>query len=157
MAGILGEGETETTYKDSNIFLKGTQSANPHNDYSQHFIDIGQRPQNFIRDVGKRGELSFGSISGGVHSAGERQCFPQRKGSLVPRLSLLKEKESLAGNIGEGEGGEAVDFCQVIIHVISIGSPQLYLPIPPVSLFLFLIDLISFELVIGMHHQLWNT
>jgi len=52
VAGILGEGEAETTYKDSNIFLKGTQSANPHNDYSQHFIDIGQRPQNFIRDVG---------------------------------------------------------------------------------------------------------
>jgi len=25
-------------------------------------------------------------------------------------------------------------------------------PIPPVSLFLFLINLISFDLVIGMHH-----
>jgi mRNA (2'-O-methyladenosine-N6-)-methyltransferase len=32
--------------------LKGTQSSNPHNDYCQHFIDTGQRPQNFIRDVG---------------------------------------------------------------------------------------------------------
>lgn len=103
MAGILGEGETETTYKDSNIFLKGTQSANPHNDYSQHFIDIGQRPQNFIRDVGKRAELSLGSMSGGVHSADERQCFPQRRGSLVPRLSLLKEKESLV-TLGKGGG-----------------------------------------------------
>ena len=40
------------TYKDSNIFLKGTQSANPHNDYAQHFVDTGQRAQNFIRDVG---------------------------------------------------------------------------------------------------------
>lgn len=39
-------------FKDSNIFLKGTQSANPHNDYSQHFVDTGQRPQNFIRDTG---------------------------------------------------------------------------------------------------------
>lgn len=34
------------------FFLKGTQSSNPHNDYCQHFIDTGQRPQNFIRDVG---------------------------------------------------------------------------------------------------------
>lgn len=34
------------------MYLKGTQSSNPHNDYCQHFIDTGQRPQNFIRDVG---------------------------------------------------------------------------------------------------------
>ncbi|KAG8196766.1 hypothetical protein JTE90_014499 [Oedothorax gibbosus] len=40
------------TYTDSSTFLKGTQSANPHNDYCQHFVDTGQRPQNFIRDVG---------------------------------------------------------------------------------------------------------
>ena len=33
-------------------FEQGTQSANPHNDYCQHFVDTGQRPQNFIRDVG---------------------------------------------------------------------------------------------------------
>ncbi|KAF6213089.1 hypothetical protein GE061_010804 [Apolygus lucorum] len=39
-------------YKDSSTFLKGTQSSNPHNDYCQHFVDTGQRPQNFIRDVG---------------------------------------------------------------------------------------------------------
>lgn len=32
--------------------FQGTQSSNPHNDYCQHFIDTGQRPQNFIRDVG---------------------------------------------------------------------------------------------------------
>lgn len=25
---------------------------NPHNDYCQHFVDTGHRPQNFIRDVG---------------------------------------------------------------------------------------------------------
>lgn len=42
----------EAFYKDSSTFLKGTQSANPHNDYCQHFMDTGQRPQNFIRDVG---------------------------------------------------------------------------------------------------------
>uniref|UniRef100_A0A665UXG0 N(6)-adenosine-methyltransferase non-catalytic subunit METTL14 n=1 Tax=Echeneis naucrates TaxID=173247 RepID=A0A665UXG0_ECHNA len=30
----------------------GTQSLNPHNDYCQHFVDTGHRPQNFIRDVG---------------------------------------------------------------------------------------------------------
>ena len=30
----------------------GTQSANPHNDYCQNFVDTGERPQNFIRDVG---------------------------------------------------------------------------------------------------------
>lgn len=34
------------------FLFKGTQSSNPHNDYCQHFIDTGQRPQNFIRDVG---------------------------------------------------------------------------------------------------------
>jgi mRNA (2'-O-methyladenosine-N6-)-methyltransferase len=39
-------------YTDSSTFLKGTQSANPHNDYCQHFVDTGQRPQNFIRDFG---------------------------------------------------------------------------------------------------------
>lgn len=33
-------------------YLQGTQSSNPHNDYCQHFVDTGQRPQNFIRDVG---------------------------------------------------------------------------------------------------------
>ncbi|VDL89820.1 unnamed protein product [Schistocephalus solidus] len=32
--------------------FKGTQSANPHNDYCQHFVDTGERPQNFIRDTG---------------------------------------------------------------------------------------------------------
>ena len=34
-----------------NLYLllqKGTQSLNPHNDYSQNFVDTGQRPQNFI-------------------------------------------------------------------------------------------------------------
>lgn len=45
-------GEEVYTYRDSSTFLKGTQSANPHNDYCQHFVDTGQRPQNFIRDVG---------------------------------------------------------------------------------------------------------
>ncbi|XP_072038432.1 N(6)-adenosine-methyltransferase non-catalytic subunit METTL14-like [Amphiura filiformis] len=44
--------EQGEVYKDSSTFLKGTQSANPHNDYCQHFVDTGQRPQNFIRDVG---------------------------------------------------------------------------------------------------------
>ena len=34
------------------VHYQGTQSANPHNDYCQHFVDTGQRPQNFIRDVG---------------------------------------------------------------------------------------------------------
>lgn len=34
------------------LLLQGTQSLNPHNDYCQHFVDTGHRPQNFIRDVG---------------------------------------------------------------------------------------------------------
>lgn len=34
------------------FYPQGTQSSNPHNDYCQHFVDTGQRPQNFIRDVG---------------------------------------------------------------------------------------------------------
>ena len=53
VAGITGGGGGDDEYKGSNVFLKGTQSANPHNDYSQHFIDTGQRAQNFIRDVGE--------------------------------------------------------------------------------------------------------
>uniref|UniRef100_A0A8D8LQ65 N(6)-adenosine-methyltransferase non-catalytic subunit METTL14 n=3 Tax=Cacopsylla melanoneura TaxID=428564 RepID=A0A8D8LQ65_9HEMI len=47
-----GDVYNELVYKDSSTFLKGTQSSNPHNDYCQHFVDTGQRPQNFIRDVG---------------------------------------------------------------------------------------------------------
>ncbi|XP_017773393.1 PREDICTED: methyltransferase-like protein 14 homolog [Nicrophorus vespilloides] len=46
------QGNDELVYRDSSTFLKGTQSSNPHNDYCQHFVDTGQRPQNFIRDVG---------------------------------------------------------------------------------------------------------
>ncbi|KAH8874255.1 N6-adenosine-methyltransferase non-catalytic subunit [Schistosoma japonicum] len=42
------------TFSGSAAFLKGTQSANPHNDYCQHFVDTGERPQNFIRDTGLR-------------------------------------------------------------------------------------------------------
>ena len=41
------------TYLISLIHFQGTQSLNPHNDYCQHFVDTGHRPQNFIRDVGK--------------------------------------------------------------------------------------------------------
>lgn len=39
--------------------VQGTQSANPHNDYSQHFVDTGERPQNFIRDTGKFHMMCF--------------------------------------------------------------------------------------------------
>ncbi|XP_026473557.1 N6-adenosine-methyltransferase non-catalytic subunit [Ctenocephalides felis] len=46
------ESSDSIVYTDSSTFLKGTQSSNPHNDYCQHFVDTGQRPQNFIRDVG---------------------------------------------------------------------------------------------------------
>ncbi|XP_071527254.1 N(6)-adenosine-methyltransferase non-catalytic subunit METTL14 isoform X2 [Panulirus ornatus] len=49
---LEGEEAANMVYTDSSTFLKGTQSANPHNDYCQHFVDTGQRPQNFIRDVG---------------------------------------------------------------------------------------------------------
>ena len=44
------EEDAKYEYKGSSTFLKGTQSANPHNDYCQHYVDTGQRPQNFIRD-----------------------------------------------------------------------------------------------------------
>lgn len=40
-------------FRDSTAFLKGTQSLNPHNDYSQNFVDTGQRPQNFISNLSK--------------------------------------------------------------------------------------------------------
>lgn len=42
--------DSKFEYKGSSAFLKGTQSANPHNDYCQHYVDTGHRPQNFIRD-----------------------------------------------------------------------------------------------------------
>lgn len=44
------DDDSKYEYKGSSTFLKGTQSANPHNDYCQHYVDTGQRPQNFIRD-----------------------------------------------------------------------------------------------------------
>jgi len=47
----------EAEFRDSTAFLKGTQSLNPHNDYSQNFVDTGQRPQNFIRDTGLTGRF----------------------------------------------------------------------------------------------------
>jgi len=47
---IEDEEDSKYEYKGSSTFLKGTQSANPHNDYCQHYVDTGQRPQNFIRD-----------------------------------------------------------------------------------------------------------
>uniref|UniRef100_A0A8C4IWQ8 N(6)-adenosine-methyltransferase non-catalytic subunit METTL14 n=1 Tax=Dicentrarchus labrax TaxID=13489 RepID=A0A8C4IWQ8_DICLA len=50
------EGEdTEEDVEEQKVSEKldtGTQSLNPHNDYCQHFVDTGHRPQNFIRDVG---------------------------------------------------------------------------------------------------------
>ena len=35
------EEELKKAYQGSSMFLKGTQSANPHNDYQQHFVDTG--------------------------------------------------------------------------------------------------------------------
>ena len=35
------EEDGQKLYIGSEIFLKGTQSANPHNDYQQHFVDTG--------------------------------------------------------------------------------------------------------------------
>ena len=51
------EKRQEQEFRDSTAFLKGTQSLNPHNDYSQNFVDTGQRPQNFIRDTGLTGRF----------------------------------------------------------------------------------------------------
>uniref|UniRef100_A0A3B3YSR7 N(6)-adenosine-methyltransferase non-catalytic subunit METTL14 n=1 Tax=Poecilia mexicana TaxID=48701 RepID=A0A3B3YSR7_9TELE len=42
--------DTEEDVEEQKV--SGTQSLNPHNDYCQHFVDTGHRPQNFIRDVG---------------------------------------------------------------------------------------------------------
>lgn len=50
-SSVANTGDVEE-FRDSTAFLKGTQSLNPHNDYSQNFVDTGHRPQNFIRDVG---------------------------------------------------------------------------------------------------------
>lgn len=49
---ISGDQQINAVEWTSSTFLKGTQSANPHNDYCQHFVDTGHRPQNFIRDIG---------------------------------------------------------------------------------------------------------
>lgn len=46
----VGPRSPEPIYEIPSTYLKGTKSANPHNDYCQHYIDTGQRPQNFIRD-----------------------------------------------------------------------------------------------------------
>lgn len=43
------DSKSPQEFHDSTAFLKGTQSLNPHNDYSQNFVDTEQRPQNFIR------------------------------------------------------------------------------------------------------------
>jgi mRNA (2'-O-methyladenosine-N6-)-methyltransferase len=51
------EKKQEQEFRDSTAFLKGTQSLNPHNDYSQNFVGTGQRPQNFIRDTGLTGRF----------------------------------------------------------------------------------------------------
>ena len=49
----LPGSKEEVFYSGTSTFLKGTQSSNPHNDYCQHFVDTGKRPQNFIRDTGR--------------------------------------------------------------------------------------------------------
>lgn len=36
------EDNDQKLYIGNEIFLKGTQSANPHNDYQQHFVDTGK-------------------------------------------------------------------------------------------------------------------
>uniref|UniRef100_A0A8C1Y667 N(6)-adenosine-methyltransferase non-catalytic subunit METTL14 n=2 Tax=Cyprinus carpio TaxID=7962 RepID=A0A8C1Y667_CYPCA len=47
------EEQRVTVFKIISLFVsQGTQSLNPHNDYCQHFVDTGHRPQNFIRDGG---------------------------------------------------------------------------------------------------------
>ena len=46
------EPVVQEVYTDSETFLKGTHSLNPHNDYCQHFVDTLYRPHNFIRDTG---------------------------------------------------------------------------------------------------------
>ena len=56
---VTSPDKNEDEFRDSTAFLKGTQSLNPHNDYSQNFVDTGQRPQNFIRDVGLADRFDF--------------------------------------------------------------------------------------------------
>ena len=46
------EDEKEDIENKNLVSLKGTQHTTPQNDYCQHYIDTGDRPQNFIRDVG---------------------------------------------------------------------------------------------------------
>ncbi|KAM3178296.1 N6-adenosine-methyltransferase subunit mettl14 [Hymenolepis weldensis] len=66
---------SDPVFPGTSTFLKGTQSANPHNDYCQHFVDTGKRPQNFIRDTGTLPSLTpplvshliFGTPSGLRH------------------------------------------------------------------------------------------
>ncbi|KAF0308809.1 N6-adenosine-methyltransferase non-catalytic subunit [Amphibalanus amphitrite] len=52
MSEKLKEMREKSQRRRQLLAQQGTQSANPHNDYCQHFVDTGQRPQNFIRDVG---------------------------------------------------------------------------------------------------------
>lgn len=45
---------SDSVYKNSEVFLKGTITKNPQNDYSQHFLDTQARPQNYIMDTSMR-------------------------------------------------------------------------------------------------------
>lgn len=49
---VFKSSDLPVAFADLPFVLQGTQSLNPHNDYCQHFVDTGHRPQNFIRDVG---------------------------------------------------------------------------------------------------------
>ena len=48
---LPGTTATTTTTTTTTTFSKATASFAPRNDYSQHFVDTGERPQNFIRDT----------------------------------------------------------------------------------------------------------
>lgn len=47
----LNDNSISPVYSNKFSYLRDTLSFNPHNDYNQHFIDTGQRPQNFIRET----------------------------------------------------------------------------------------------------------
>eukprot|EP00123_Amoebidium_parasiticum_P021334 comp65571_c0_seq1/m.48001 comp65571_c0_seq1/g.48001 ORF comp65571_c0_seq1/g.48001 comp65571_c0_seq1/m.48001 type:complete len:402 (-) comp65571_c0_seq1:75-1280(-) len=41
----------------STVYLKGTITGNPHNDWTQHYVDTGERPCNYVRNVDEESRL----------------------------------------------------------------------------------------------------
>ncbi|KAL2304665.1 hypothetical protein Nmel_006616 [Mimus melanotis] len=160
----------EEIYKDSSTFLKsnmynvsvyvhlppvaltellpvfqGTQSLNPHNDYCQHFVDTGHRPQNFIRDVGEG--LDLGRVC--LRKWGYRRCEdicwiktnknnPGKTKTLDPKAVFQRTKEhclmGIKGTVRRSTDGDFI-HANVDIDLIITEEPEIGNIEKPVEIF----------------------